>query len=241
MNCSKMRQLLEMAVVGRGFYRRGNAYFRVVGDGILQVLKFEYQRCFSYYSLSVGLFSMYSELKPQWFTSSGCIPRYCVMNFVGKSSEVIVNKNQGMYTFEVISHQAQIQTLKDSVFCVLDNTLDQEQLVHQMNKLDIARHGSIIWNDLEKFAPYLKSGDLKSAKKVLSATLIQHGCLTKDADYDLSQLLSDESLSSIKEEDRTLVQRLGWLQNADWDTINHYLYCNQVRNNGFARFCVSRK
>lgn len=91
MNKFEAQKLLDAAVSGRGFFRRGNAYFRIMGDGVLQLLKFEHERCFSHLSLCVGLYSMYSELEQRLFTSSGCIPQYSVMNFVGKSSAVNVN------------------------------------------------------------------------------------------------------------------------------------------------------
>ena len=241
MNKFEAQKLLDAAVSGRGFFRRGNAYFRIMGDGVLQLLKFEHERCFSHLSLCVGLYSMYSELEQRLFTSSGCIPQYSVMNFVGKSSAVNINAGDGIYTFEVISPPSQIQALNESVFYVLDNTLDQNQLIQQMNRLDIARRGSIIWNDLNKFAPYLKSGDIKSAENVLKSILMQHSCLANGSDFNSLFLLSAESLGSMGVEDRALIQRLNWLKNADWIAINDYLCCNQKRNNGFARFCVLPK
>lgn len=132
--------------------------------------------------------------------------------FVGKSSAVNVNAGDGIYTFEVISPPSQIQALNESVFYVLDNTLDQNQLIQQMNRLDIARRGSIIWNDLNKFAPYLKSGDIKSAENVLKSILMQHSCLANGSDFNSLFLLSAESLGSMGVEDRALIQRLNWLK-----------------------------
>ena len=70
MNKFEAQKLLDAAVSGRGFLRRGNAYFRIMGDGVLQLLKFEHERCFSHLSLCVGLYSMYSELEQRLFTSS---------------------------------------------------------------------------------------------------------------------------------------------------------------------------
>lgn len=118
----EVRKLLETASDGRDFSRRGDAFFRILGDGVLQVLKFEYEPCFTHYSLNVGLFSMYSELRESWFTSSGCIPRYCVMNFAGKQNAINVKTDENnIYTFNVISPEAQIQTLEESAFPVLDS------------------------------------------------------------------------------------------------------------------------
>ena len=74
--------LLKVALQETGFVRRGSAFFRVWGDGVLQVLKFERQRGDRVYDLSVGVFSMYGRLYPEWFTSSGCIPRASIASFI---------------------------------------------------------------------------------------------------------------------------------------------------------------
>lgn len=218
MNKLEVRKMLGVAVDGRDFFQRGDAYFRVVGDGVLQLLKFEYERSFSHFSLCVGLYSMYSELDRRWFTSSGCIPQYSVMNFAGKASAVNINEEKGIYTFEVLSPQAQIRTLNESAFLTLDRINSQEQLINQMNRLDIARWGSIVWNDLNKFAPYLKSGDFRSAEKVLTSVLRQHNCLAYD-EYDLPCSLSDGALDDRGLEAKALLQKLALLQNADEKAI----------------------
>ena len=74
--------LLKVALQGTGFVRRGSAFFRVWGDGVLQVLKFERNRVDRVHDLSVGVFSMYGRLSPEWFTSSGCIPEASIANFI---------------------------------------------------------------------------------------------------------------------------------------------------------------
>ena len=75
--------LLKVALQGTGFVRRGSAFFRVWGDGVLQVLKFERLSIHEVHDLSIGIFSMYGRLYPEWFTSSGCIPRGSIARFVG--------------------------------------------------------------------------------------------------------------------------------------------------------------
>lgn len=225
----EVRKLLEAATESRGFSKRGDAFFRILGDGVLQVLKFEYEPCFTHYSLNVGLFSMYSELRESWFTSSGCIPRYCVMNFAGKQNAINVKTDENnIYTFNVISPEAQIQTLEESAFPVLDSIRDQTQLVRQIAQLDIASGETVRWNDMEKLAPYLKSGDLKSAEKVLRAILQQHQSVCSHSPLP-------EVVDSICKEDRTLIQKLEWVEREDWKSINAYLERNKERNNRFAR------
>jgi len=52
------------------FTRRGNAFFRAY-NGVIEVIKFCYEPHGARYDLLVGMHSMYSELKAQWFTSRG--------------------------------------------------------------------------------------------------------------------------------------------------------------------------
>ena len=59
-------------------------YFRVYEDGVFQVLKFHNERRTYAPTINIGLFSLYGELMEQWFTVSGCIPRYEIVNLVVK-------------------------------------------------------------------------------------------------------------------------------------------------------------
>lgn len=241
MNRYDVRKLLEAAVDGRGFTKRGDAFFRIMGDGVLQVLKFEYEPCFTHFSLHVGLLSMYSELEQSWFTSVGCVPQYCVMNFVGGKNAIDVKVDgDGIYTFNVISPQSQIQILNEAVFCVLDKIQDQGQLIYQMTWLDAICHGNILWNDRNKIAPYLKSGDLRSAEKVLGTILMLHKCPIVNSDLDSPALFTAKMPEGICEQDKKLTQQLNWVREGDWRAINIFLDCNRKRNDDFARFITSK-
>ena len=67
-----------------GFRKKGTAFFRVLASEILQVVKTEKGRGRA--EIQFGVFSLYSELLPQWLTSSGCIPRYHVLAMRGNGS-----------------------------------------------------------------------------------------------------------------------------------------------------------
>lgn len=67
-----------------GFLRKGNAFFRIHGDGILQTIKWQYEPHAGSHTLYLGLLSMYGEILPQWLTSWGCIPKYEAMRLVDK-------------------------------------------------------------------------------------------------------------------------------------------------------------
>ena len=147
----------------------------------------------------------------------------------GKQNAIDVKIDENnIYTFNVISPEAQIQTLEESAFPVLDSIRDQAQLVRQIAQLDIASGETVRWNDMEKLAPYLKSGDLKSAEKVLRAILQQHQSVCSHSPLP-------EVVDSICKEDRAFIQKLEWVEREDWKSINAYLERNKERNNRFAR------
>ena len=77
---SFFRDELKKLCIASGFTRKGQAFFRLIGDGVLQVIKCKYERNLRGDIISVGLFSMYGYMQPQWFTASGSIPRYSITN-----------------------------------------------------------------------------------------------------------------------------------------------------------------
>lgn len=80
---------MKETCVSNGFSARGKAFFRVHGDGVLQVIHAAKERSIKTPLVSFGLFSMYDDLLPQWFTASGCIPRYTVLPFLEKNDSYL--------------------------------------------------------------------------------------------------------------------------------------------------------
>lgn len=60
----------------QGYYRKGKAFFKLQGDGVLIVITMEYERVTGWHTIHLGLFSLYGEILPQWLTAGGCIARY---------------------------------------------------------------------------------------------------------------------------------------------------------------------
>lgn len=60
---------LQRSCIVFGFQRQGKTFFRLIGDGVLQIIKCKYQRKLGGDSISIGLCSMYSYLQPQCFTA----------------------------------------------------------------------------------------------------------------------------------------------------------------------------
>ena len=228
-------QRFTQVCVDHGFTRRGKAFFRVLGDGVLQVLKFEYQPGFpgSHY-LSMGLFSLYGELMKQWFTSGGCIPRYDIVQLIGLHSTTILHEKVGFVTFKEISPEQQLDILIEKGFPWLDQIATQEQLAEAICEMDKR------WNDDLKYAPYLAIGDFGAAAKVIRAILAQH----KSAIESNLKWMQGEQAKNYQNyldvEDIQFQRKLELAEREDWNEIRKYLDANYVRNVKYAKFCMKK-
>lgn len=232
---------LHVALKPHGFVRRGSAFFRLYGDGVLQVLKFERRRD-NLLELQVGLFSMYSELLPQWFTSRDCIPRYSIMNIVGKRDvqcvQLIPNTSgYNQIVLQTVSVDQQLQILRESGIGWLNSIGTQKELFEGIRFLETSWGGSFWWIDSLKVAPCLCCGDLETAKQILAAILEQH----EQAYTANRRIFTDEQykeyLKDRRQEDEVLIKLLRIIENGDMDQIQSYLTQNYAANIILAKFC----
>jgi hypothetical protein len=253
--------LLKEALQGTGFVRRGSAFFRVWGDGVLQVLKFERERVFQAYDLSIGIFSMYGRLYPQWFTSGGCIPRGSVANFVGlrfvdgflppdsftKSSNeeffyegfpVTVDPDQRLWNQDgehwkyFFTAEQQLNILTEKVLPWLNAITTQSLAAEAMYKI------CPIPNDDLRFDAHLAAGELPQAEEVMSAILKQHADARARWEQTFAPDQFAEMAARLETEDIPLWAALKMVQNRNKETISQYLRENYKVNCGSAKFCM---
>ena len=231
---------LKSMCIENGFLRRGKAFFRIAGDGVLQVIKNERQVRGYPHNLSIGLFSMYGEIRQQWFTSGGCIPRYSIVNLIGKKDPNLLIPSGSYYISSAILLEEQLRILKGTGFDWLNSITTQEQLANGICQLDALCYTNIIWNDLFKFEPFLCSGDLDSAAKVIDAILSQHRSALEINCKHMSKADAEQYLLKMQEEDRPLHRKLEMVHRADSSAIHSYLSENYARNCTYARFCTRK-
>lgn len=231
----QIRMQLQEILLPEGFTRRGSAFFRVWGDGVLQVVKPEYEIHGEFHSLSLGFFSMYDSLLEQWFTGSGCIPRYPVVNLIGMRFEY------GSY----MRIEKQIPVMKRYGIDFLNGIDDQEKMVKAICQLDIVCGGQIRLNDMEKYAPYLYIGDRTNAAETILAILRQHGI-----PLEMTANLPDILLARSKKEPDHVVPefekerlcdyfaRLQLAQYGEQEEIQNWFQENYERNKKYAKFCM---
>ena len=253
--------LLKNALQGTGFVRRGSAFFRVWGDGVLQVLKFERQRGGRVRDLSVGVFSMYGRLYPEWFTSSGCIPRASIVSFIDLrfvdyylSPNRFTKTDNGQFLYDgfpvmvepkqwlrdengehwkyYFTPEQQVHILTEKVLPWLNDMTSQSLAAKAMYK---------IWpvpNDDLRFDAHLAAGEWIEAEQTMSAILKQHA----DAHASWKRTFSEDKYAEMvaRQEVRDVPLKVAhkMLQEKDEEAISSYLRENYKRNCELAKFCI---
>ena len=192
-----------------GFARKGKAFFRVHGDGVLQVIRCKYERALRGDLLSVGLFSLYGDLQPQWFTASGCITRYSAENCAQQSNRPVTC---------ALPMQIQLELLETRVQPWLDTIDSQKKLIRAISRLDPR------WNDGLKLGPYLACGEVNHARKVLREILNQHDFARYNGTRESGNFDHLLTLQDILNRD-------------DPAELRSYLTQNYKRNMQYAKFC----
>lgn len=253
--------LLKNALQGTGFVRRGSAFFRVWGDGVLQVLKFERHSIYEVHDLQVGIFSMYGKLCPEWFTSGGCIPRGSVAHFVGlqfvdsylspnrftktdngqffyDGFPVSVDPNQwlrdenGEHWKYCFTPEQQVHILIEKVLPWLNDITNQSLAAKAMFEI------CSIANDSLRFDAHLAAGEWSQAEQAMSAILEQHAVAQESWKHTFSQDEYKKMASRIEMDDLPLKAAHKMAQEKDEKAIRCYLEANYKRNCELAKFCM---
>ena len=253
--------LLKNALQGTKFVRRGSAFFRVWGDGVLQVLKFERQRGDRVHDLSVGIFSMYGKLCPEWFTSNGCIPRASIANFVGLrfvdyylSPNRFTKTDNGQFLYDgfpvmvdpkqwlrdedgerwkyYFTPEQQIHILTERVLPWLNDMTSQSLAAEAMYRI------TPVPNDSLRFDAHLAAGEWVEAEQTMSAILKQHADAQASWKRTFPQDKYDEMAARQEARDELLIAAYKMVKEKDEEAISNYLSGNYKRNCELAKFCI---
>ena len=192
----RLRRLLENA----DFHRRGAAFFRVYGEDVLQVLHYSKRgHPFHVEIVQIGLFSLYSELRPQWLTSSGCIPLYNYRYLTAPRWELERKYRDApektiALSEDVLSFHFHLDDIVNYTIPFLDRIDSQKRLIEGIDRLEYLSQlqkpdnpeEAIRWTDMNKYAPYLFEEQYENAERVIMALLkLYH---VAQLDHDLTEL-----------------------------------------------------
>ena len=237
-------QAIADILLPHSFKKRGKAFFRVHGDGILQVVKVEKERTVRGPLLRLGFHSLYSEWNPLWVTSRGCIPGYEIANLIGKRFSLrerdpsLPEGWMDMRMLEAIPLTEQIEILAEHGIPMLNIMTTQQQMLDTMLALETAKSGSVHWNDEKKIAPALACGNRKIAETAIQAILDQH----EHARASHEKHSSPEDYQAWLEREQRFYAPLydffRLARSGDTAAIHAYLSTNYEANRKMAKFCI---
>lgn len=234
---TSIKTILNRIANDNGYISRGNAHFRIIGDGVFQVLKFEKGKSSVDFEINLALHSMYSFLEPQWFTARSCLAKYPLMRKMHTSWRPAF----GGTTSRWECCEQEIDSLQEFIIKELNHVLQQEQLITMMCNLENIQFGHVIWNDLQRFAPYLYIGDYSNAEKVICSVMDQNRDAYRDRMLRQGQTQTESVLSKFEiQELKVLNELYEMVHKRDINAIKEYLNENQKNNSKYARFCDKR-
>lgn len=232
-----MKELYDKELLKCGFKKCGSAYFRILEDEVLQILKFEYERVFSHYVLRIGLFSLYSNLNPAWLSSKGCIPQYDIVQYVNYRNSIITHNLDELFSVCTFTPEQQIEILLQYALPRLNNISSQLKLVQEMDYLEQKE------NDLDIFriAPLLYIRNYSRAKNIVLAIRDQRFEWRTFAEKELNATKNENkkrNLLARLELDYMLDTLLNLIETGNEERIREYLNKNKDLN---LKLLVSRK
>lgn len=232
--CNSLNDIL----IEKSFVQRGSAFFRAQGSGVLQIIRFDYECAFNHFELNFGLYSLYSKLSHQHFTSNNCKCPYSILSFIGCKNAVSVSTVNGLSSFNIVSPKEQIEILEHTGLAWLDKIQTQEHLLQAYHYLETQLYKETLWNNSEKIAPYLVNGDLRAADKVINAILQQHlgSEIWTTQPWNENDYIKYTNL--FPGEDAELLQIHNWIFDMDAQSIADYLQSNYCKNKEWGKFCI---
>ena len=223
-----------------GFSKRGAAFFRVCGSDVLQVLLYtKNESPFHSEVISVGLFSLYSELLPQWLTARGCIPSYNSRYISAPRWELEhAYKEASVKSLSLLEDVLVFHFhLDDFVNCTIPflNTINtQKKMLEGIDFLEYVScsqkpenpKDALRWTDMNKYAPYLFERQYDQAERI-AQTLLDL--------WHVDQL--DQDLSDLDPRAEALRQKILLARGGNPQEIQTFLVKNFQRNLELTAFC----
>lgn len=225
------QEKVKRELIRAGFINKKNVFFRIRGDGILQIIKMDKTSRDTDPELMIGLQSMYSELLEQWLTPAHCIPRYSIMLFSGGQS---IHRTIPIIDDEVrfidVEKSEQCEILLTAALPRLDNVESQRDLLDILFEIE-SISGCIVWNDIQKYAPFMCVNDYVNACKVITSILDQHEFAEKTKRQFFSSIGKPYIIPHFAlEENAKLNTLLNLARQKDPEAIQNYLIKNYKKN-----------
>lgn len=186
--------------------------------------------------MELGLFSLYSELLPAYFTSRGCIPQYHILEILGerdtcKLVDSGIKSDMGreiLMDFEYTPDD-QLTALKNVGIEFIRNITSQAALLQAMYQLDHIEYGEIYGLDMQKYAPLLYLGNNEEAADIIRKHMSLRSISIEEQD-DISAILTHCHTELEKKEAISLFHKLTLATSENRDSAIEYLRTNYKSN-----------
>ncbi len=213
--------------VSNGFVRKGNCYFRIVGDNIFQCADYKYMPRFRKRVFSFGMISMYSPLIDDYFSSCGFEFSIYGIRVFG------INDKE----FDSFDSDRKIEIFKNTIMPRFNAVLTQNDLIDACDNFEINGFGTVLTNNVFRIEPYLKCGEYEKASEVIEAILHQHKNALESNRVSLNwnNVEYEKQFNSMRDEDSKLIKLLQMIAAGEYDVISELLEKNLKLNLDMAK------
>ena len=220
MNPTDLEKLKEICTAA-GFKKKENAFFRIVGDGVFQIIKCQNARRLHADVIYVGLYSMYGKMDLRCFSGTDRTSMYSVINCYEKNTYPLI------YVPEI---HVQLQMLQEEVIPWLNGMVTQKQLSRAINSVDS------LWHSSEKIWVYLACGEYNHAKKVIKE-IIGDYCYTMIRKAPKREETVEDLLARVNREEKPYYGIIEIIDRGE-EAIQAYLKANLEMNMQNAKLCT---
>ncbi len=223
---------------GQNFIKRGKSFYRIKGDGILQILDFNYEPRGLCYDLNIRLYSLYSSFCDYWGRP------YSIMRFRGQDSATyLVQIGKHLFESVTVSPEEQLKILEEEGIPFLNSMRTQQHLLDGLFELERrGYHHHISWNDSCKLFPALCSKNYAVAEKICTAVLDQQAAAQNlDFTYDGKIYQFEEIYPKLSQYAQPVFYIWKLLLEENTAAIDAFLQKNYAENAERVKFCKKQK
>ena len=227
---------LAQIMLDENYKKHGNTFFKVQGDGILVVVKFEKEHHIPIPVLSIDLRSIYSKIEDWIKSPRNLFGRYMVLSFIGKTPGGVFNDDYSAVTeWYYPSKEEQTEIFRDNCLPEIRRLKTQDDLVDMINRMEIMEFKSTLNNNPDKIASYLFCNKYQEALAVVNGIIAQNESGSEQERKMMTQKDYQEYMDRAKQIVKPFYELQQWILSQDRERIQSYLSENYQRNKTILR------
>jgi hypothetical protein len=166
---------LEQILRDEHYIKYANTFYKVQGDGILIVIRFEKEHAIKIPMLFLGLNSMFSKFDDNIKSPRSLPTQYPVFSFIDKSVGPVFSADCSVVTgWYYPGKEEQTEIFRDNCLPETRNLATQNDLIDLIVRMEKRVYHMELINNFDKIAPYLSSNQYQGALIVINAIINQN-------------------------------------------------------------------